>query len=173
MTSTEIEHREVDRHPTRWTRHPETGAWVAPQKQSMLLDFLTTPRELRAYESQAEWAKAHGVSEYTIRDWKRDPRFYNELWLRARQILSGPDTIVEIFNYIARMATDDEAKPETRLKYINLYLKLIDQMGDKPRSVTLNIFQDQRSIEERSDEELARMAGIVDAEVIEDDASQE
>jgi hypothetical protein len=155
-----------------WKQHPVSGEWVPPKLQQAFLDFLATPAALRDFPSQTAWAQANGVAADRLKRWKKDQRFQNALWKKARNVLLDPQVLTDIFHYISRAAMDDELSPSLRFKYMRTYLELVGEIGaGSGGNVWVNVFP--TPVEQLSESELeAQLAALerdrntIDGEVV-------
>lgn len=143
-----------------WKQHPVSGEWVPPKRQQAFLDFLATPAALRDYPSQTAWAQAHGVPWDAIKRWKKDQRFQNALWKKARNVLLDPQVLTDIFHYVSRSAMDEDLSPSLRFKYLRTYLELVGEIGaGSGGNVWVNVFP--TPVEQLSETELeAQLAAL-------------
>lgn len=165
----EIEPVQQDEY--QW-RQAEDGRWLPPKRQERLIDFLVTPKSLRPYPSQEQFLKAESIPYETAVRWKRDPRFRNEMWRRAKEHLVDPETVGQIFAYITEVALDTEKSDNVRYKFMRTWLELVGEIGgqnDRPWMHILHAAPQEMSEAEleRRLEELERERNTIDAEVVE------
>lgn len=114
------------------------------ERRESFLDWLCLPVEVREPKSQAKYAEMIGVTEETLRRWKKDPEFAE----RYRQHVAsafGPDTTKLVIEQLIQDATDMDLKPSERLKFKELYLKaagfLRSQQEEERPVQTINVTQ--------------------------------
>jgi len=168
-------------HEYLWRQHPDSGELVPPIRQDQFLNWLVTPKVLRHPPTQVEYSKLHKIPVEKLSEWKRDQRFQMELWRRAQRVLN-PETVVEIVNYFAAVALDEDQPHHTRFKFAKAYVDLAAQIGygagpkNEVNNTWVQIFNGQaRPADQLSDEELVRELqahGVIDVEVVEDASVQ-
>lgn len=153
----------VEADELTWKQHPVSGEWIPPRRQQALLDFLATPKGLRDHPSQTAWAQANGVPMDAIKRWKKDQRFQDALWKRARGVLLDPQVLTDIFHYVSTAAMDEELSPSLRFKYLRTYLELVGEIGaGSGGNVWVNVFP--TPVEQLSERELEAQLAALESE---------
>lgn len=159
-----------------WRQHPVSGEWIPPRRQQMLLDWLTTPTQLREHPTKTQFCQSAGIPMNSVKVWQRDQRFQNALWKQARRVLVDPQTLIDIFHFTARSAMDEDMTPSMRYKYLRLYLELVGEIGQggSGGNVWVNVFP--TPVDQLSEAELeAQLAALerdrntIDGDVVEED----
>lgn len=76
-----------------------------PEKSERLIDWLLTPRELRQPNTLRALATELGVSEDTLRNWRKSPSFARSMQERARQLVKT-ESLPDIIDSLQTQATD-------------------------------------------------------------------
>ena len=109
---------------------------------SAFIDWQVDPAPRSVKGSQADWCKARGLHEASVRRWKRDPRFKDALQARLDELNVSPDRIQQVVDAMFVQATEGNTKAA------ELYLRFVERL--QPPKVVV-----ERSAAELSDEELA------------------
>lgn len=146
-----------------WKQDPLDGSWIPPLRQERFLQWLTTPKSLRDYPTQIAYSQGEGVPMDTLKVWKRDQRFQNELWKRARKTLVDPQVLIDIFHYVSSAALDEDRPDNVRYKFVRTYLELVGEIGQgSGQNVWVNVFQ--TPVDQLSEQELEAQLAALQAE---------
>lgn len=130
-------------------RYPKIETGMHPgeflnEKQLEFIDFLLTPN----HGTQAEWAAANDVHSRTLSAWKSE-RFFREEWdRRAKKINGGIERVQQVIDALFQQALNGDVKA------MSLYLQYVDRY-----TPTQKVVEEDRSVKDMSDEELAAALG--------------
>ena len=152
--------------------------WTLDNPPKRIRDFITWYCLTREYgQTPKHYAELCGVTTSTINNWMNDPRVLELLENALRKTNAGPAKVQEVLDMLHRRATtmDD-------VKAANVYLQAVDKLI--PRRQVDVVLHDARQLsDEQLRTELGRAiallekrepdalgAGVIDAEVVEDEA---
>lgn len=91
---------------SRWGSNG-SGTPVPPELQSKFLDWLLADPDDKEFPSQRAWCEAHGITQRTVRTWKKDDRFKREWERRAAEKNVSPERMQDILDTLYRVAVND------------------------------------------------------------------
>jgi predicted transcriptional regulator len=116
-----------------------------------LLEWLTTPESARTPKSQRQLATELGVTETTIRNWKRDDAFRAKWEKESKDLVGEPDKVQRVLEMLYKGALDTTETLAARTRAAHEFLAAVD--GIKPPAVDMA----KKSAAELSDAEIEAM----------------
>lgn len=139
----------------RWTTD-EHGNAVMPEAQAEYLEWLIDP--MRVPATELEYAAEHDMDPRTTRRWKKDARFKAEWRAKAEELNVNPERIQAVVDNLYKTAIGNSMGAT---KAAELYLKYVQLF-----TPTTKVVVEDKSIDNLSDHDLARMAGWADDEAV-------
>lgn len=128
--------------------------------QKEFLEWLVDPATTAEKGTQKEWAEAHDLATETPSRWKRDMAFRRAWDRRLHDMNISPDRIQTVVDEVYGIITKAGAFPADKIKAATLYLQFINRLSPKDRAPAED---EQKPLEDMTDEELAEMASNVTA----------
>lgn len=106
--------------------------------QLEFLDYMTSPD----HGTQVEFARSHGVTEETLRRWKKTEWWQDAVEERMRELYLSPERVVEVLRAVHENAVKGDIQAQ------KLYMQYLDRLNPIRAAV------EDRSVTEMSDAEL-------------------
>lgn len=135
--------------PTTMVLFPQTHKSKNREQAIIYRDWLLTPKELRTPRTQRELAEQLGVSDDTLRNWRKEPQFQRDMQRAAREAIRV-EKLTDVIDTLYKQATDQDNPRSVAAS--KLLLDFAQDAAGEPAPIDFS---------EMSDDQVAQLATAV------------